>query len=247
MSQVRASAGDGSMMTDTRKRLVIFDFDGVLIDSENIALEELRNCIRAYGVEIDLAETRARFLGSSVADHMAFITERTGRPCPDSFRADWHERLYGRYRKELQLVPGAADTLSGLDEAGIPYAIATGGAVERLNVGLECTGLTERFDGRAFSAELVARGKPAPDIFIYTAEQIGVAASDCLVVEDAPHGTRGALAAGMRVAGFTGGSHFEAMRDRAAETLLHAGAEVIVDTHAALLDYVLEWADELPE
>jgi len=218
---------------------VIFDFDGVLIDSETIALEELRSCIGVYGVDISLAETRSRFLGSSVADHMAFIAERTGKPCPDGFRSDWHEMLYRRYRTELQLVPGARATLDALDDAGIAYAIATGGAVERLNVGLECTGLTSRFKGRAFSAELVARGKPAPDIFLYSAEQMGVPPSRCVVVEDASHGVKGALAAGMRVIGFTGGSHFAGMKDEAAETLRSAGALEMASDHAELLDRLL--------
>ncbi|WP_339757254.1 HAD family phosphatase [uncultured Hoeflea sp.] len=234
-------------MTDSQERLVIFDFDGVLIDSENIALEELRNCICAHGVEIDLAETRARFLGRSVADHMAFITERTGQPCPESFRSDWHDRLYSRYRRELQLVHGAAETLSGLDEAGIPYAIATGGAVERLDVGLECAGLTSRFAGRAFSVELVARGKPAPDIFIYTSEQLRMSAANCLVVEDSPHGIRGAVAAGMQTVGFVGASHFAGIRYEATEILSAAGADLVVVDHAALLDRILRWAGGLSD
>jgi HAD superfamily hydrolase (TIGR01509 family) len=147
--------------------------------------------------------------------------------------------LYRRYRTELQLVPGARATLDALDDAGTAYAIATGGAVERLNVGLECTGLTSRFKGRAFSAELVARGKPAPDIFLYSAEQMGVPPSRCVVVEDASHGVKGALAAGMRVIGFTGGSHFAGMKDQAAETLRSAGAQEMASDHAELLDRLL--------
>jgi beta-phosphoglucomutase-like phosphatase (HAD superfamily) len=222
--------------------LVIFDFDGVLIDSETIALEELRNCIGVYGVDISLAETRSRFLGSSVADHMAFIADRTGKPCPDGFRSDWHEMLYRRYRTELGLVAGAKATLDALDGAGIAYAIATGGAVDRLNVGLECTGLASRFEGRAFSAELVARGKPAPDIFLYTARQMNVQPRGCVVVEDAPHGVKGALAAGMRVIGFTGGSHFAGMRDQAAETLGSAGVHGLASYHAELLNNLMGWA-----
>lgn len=229
-------------MSGDNDLLVIFDFDGVLIDSETIALEELRNCIAVYGVDISLAETRSRFLGSSVADHMAFIAERTGKPCPEGFRSDWHEMLYRRYRTELRLVSGAKATLDALDDAGIAYAIATGGAVDRLNVGLECTGLTSRFRGRAFSAELVARGKPAPDIFLYSADQMGVPPSRCVVVEDASHGVKGALAAGMRVIGFTGGSHFAGMRDQATETLLAAGSETTASNHAGLLQLLLHWS-----
>ncbi|WP_420409622.1 HAD family hydrolase [Hoeflea sp.] len=229
-------------MSNGSDLLVIFDFDGVLIDSETIALEELRNCIDAYGVDISLAETRSRFLGSSVAHHMAFIAERTGKPCPPEFRSDWHDMLYRRYRSELRLVPGAEATLDALDEAGIGYAIATGGAVDRLGVGLECAGLTSRFADRAFSAELVPRGKPAPDIFLYTARQMGVSPSGCVVVEDAPHGIKGALEAGMRVIGFTGGSHFAGMESEAVTTLRSAGAQQMASDHLELLKLLLDLA-----
>lgn len=231
------------MTTNATDKLVIFDFDGVLIDSETIALEELRNAIADYGVEIGFEETRSRFLGSSVADHMAFIAERTGRPCPEGFRGDWHNRLFDRYNRELQMVSGALDTLVGLDRAGIAYAIASGGAVDRLDFGLECAGLAPRFAGRAFSAELVKRGKPAPDIFLYAAAQLGAAPEACMVVEDAPHGTKGAKAAGMRVVGFVGGTHLSALRDRASDELAAAGAETVLRSHDDLLPYLLTWAD----
>lgn len=216
--------------------LVIFDFDGVLADSETIALEELAAEITLRGVPLTAAEAAARFLGASTADHMRFITERTGQPCGADFPDVWHQRLYRRFATELYPVTGAVATLDHLDRLGIPYCIGSGGSVDRLARALSCIGLTKRFADRAFSAELVARGKPAPDLFLFAAERMGVAPAACLVVEDAPAGVRAALAAGMDCLGFLGGSHLTASAGDHAARLAECGARTSVASHAALRD-----------
>lgn len=144
--------------------LVIFDFDGVLADSEAIALEELAAEITLRGVSLTAAEAAVLFLGATTADHMRFITQHTGRPCGADFPEVWHQRLFRRYASELRPVAGAIATLDLLDRLGIRYCIGSGGSVDRLARALSCIGLTQRFADRAFSAEQVARGKPAPDL-----------------------------------------------------------------------------------
>lgn len=219
-------------------RLVIFDFDGVLADSEGIAIEELAAEITARGAPITPEEAQARFLGASTRDHMAYIADRTGQPCGSDFPDCWHARLFGRYSRELQPVPGAVETLDQLQAAGVAACIGSGGAVPRLAFALRCLGMAARFEGRAFSAEMVARGKPAPDLFLFAAAQMGVSPAECVVIEDAVAGLRAARAAGMRAVGFTGGSHLAANRTPYAETLRQEGAEAICTSHAELRDWL---------
>lgn len=214
--------------------LVIFDFDGVLADSEGIAIEELAAEMTARGATITAAEAQARFLGASTRDHMAFIAAQTGAPCGADFPDVWHRRLFTRYACELQAVPGALATLDLLDGAHIPYCIGSGGAVDRLDHALRAIDLAERFAGRAFSAEMVARGKPAPDLFLHAAAKMGVAPDRCLVVEDAPAGVRAAGAAGMRCLGFVGGSHLAGQAEDHAALLRQAGAGAICASHPEL-------------
>jgi HAD superfamily hydrolase (TIGR01509 family) len=215
-------------------RLVIFDFDGVIADSEIIALEELAAEMTARGAAIGYADAKERFLGASTREHMAFITEQNGTPCSTDFPDAWHARLYARFARELQAVPGAVATLDELDRLGLRYCIASGGAPARLQVALHSLGLTGHFGARVFSAEMVARGKPAPDLFVFAAAQMQVAPEACVVVEDATAGVRGACAAGMRVVGFTGGSHLTGNEAPHAAALQAAGAQVVVQSHAEL-------------
>lgn len=213
--------------------LVIFDFDGVLADSETIALEELAAELTARGAPISPGEA-TRFLGASTRDHMEWLAGVTGQPCGADFPAAWHARLYARYRAGLGPVPGAVETLDRLERAGMAYCIASGGAVERLGVALDCLGLADRFAGRAFSAEMVARGKPAPDLFLHAAAVMAVAPEACVVVEDAPAGVIAARAAGMVALAFTGGSHLATRAEAHGAALVANGAEVALASHAAL-------------
>lgn len=215
-------------------RLVIFDFDGVIADSEAIALQELAGEMTARGAAVTYEEARQRFLGVSTATHMAFISERSGRACGADFPDVWHQRLYRRYRAELAPLAGVGKTLDYLDRHAIAYCIASGGAVDRIAFALDCLGLTERFQGRTFSAEMVARGKPAPDLFLHAAAALGVVPGRCLVVEDALSGIRAARAAGMPSIGFLGGTHLAGAADAHGAGLEAAGADALVTSHEEL-------------
>lgn len=221
------------MEADDIPDLVIFDFDGVIADSEGIAIEELAAEMTRRGATITVAEAQARFLGASTRDHIAFIQARTGDPAAD-FPAVWHERLFMRYATELQPVPGALETLDYLDARGIAYCIGSGGAVDRLSHALRHLGLAERFQGRAFSAEEVARGKPAPDLFLHAAARMGAEPAKCIVIEDAPAGIEAATAAGMHSIAFVGGSHLRGREAAQAKLLTERGAVGICPSHEAL-------------
>lgn len=219
--------------------LVIFDFDGVLVDSEVISLGTLRDTLRDYGADLSETEVRRRFLGGAfhgVLDYLKALPA-TARPV-ETFETTWYATLFTRFRAELQPMPGALALLDHLDGVGTAYCIASSGSVKRLGVALAATGLGARFGDRVFSADMVARGKPAPDIFLHAARQMGHAPDACLVVEDSPAGAEAAHAAGMRAIGFVGGSHLRGFAREHGGALMDRHAERVIDDLGAVRDLV---------
>ncbi len=182
--------------------LVIFDCDGVLIDSERLAVKVDVQVLRELGWPLSEEEVIERFVGRSDRDTQAAIEAHLGRRLPPG----WDERFKPLYQAafaaELAPVEGV---LEALDQITLPYCIASSGTHEYLRHMLGLTGLYERFEGRIFSAEDVAAGKPAPDLFLHAAARIGAAPAACVVVEDSRAGVDAARAAGMRVLAFAGG------------------------------------------
>ncbi len=219
-------------------RLVIFDFDGVLANSEIISLGELRKSLAAFDIHLEESELVTRFLGASFADIVAFVKQRNGNGDEDAFREKWYGALFARYERELKLMPGARQLLDGLDAAGIRYCIASGGSVKRLGFALRVLDLAARFDKAAFSVDMVDAGKPAPDLFLHAAEAMQTDIADCLVIEDATAGAEAAERAGMRCIGFVGGDHLATRREEHARLLLERGVERIVHTLPEILDHL---------
>ena len=184
--------------------LVIFDCDGVLIDSEVISARMLIAELHGYGVDMDMAFVSRHFLGRSYPAVLAEVRTRWGVALPERFEADYRARLLAAFETELRVMPGIVEALGDL---GRPYCLATSSSPVRLRRSLELTGLAALFEGVSFTASEVARGKPAPDLFLHVAAKMGAAPDRCLVIEDSLNGCRGGLAAGMEVWRFTGGSH----------------------------------------
>lgn len=218
-------------MIDANEReiAVIFDFDGVLVNSEIIALAELKKCLAEFGIALDLSELIARFLGTSFEDIEAFVHRETGERPTEAFRETWYARLFDRYSRELSIMPGALELLNELDARKTKYCIASGGSYRRLNFALKVTGLEGRFPGRAYSADSVPRGKPEPDLFIFAAERLNVSPENCFVVEDAVVGVRAAAKAGMRSLAFVGGGHLSGYRELHSRRLSGAGATAVLE------------------
>ncbi|WP_207101842.1 HAD family hydrolase [Paracoccus shandongensis] len=224
-------------MTDIRA--VIFDMDGCLVDSEPMSLETLAGMMAAEGLHATPGDLRKRFLGMSIQAIVGHIARALDREDLPDFARNFEERLLARYPAELRVIPGIPALLDGLAARGIAVAIATGSSVRRLGVTLEVAGL-DRFGANIFSADQVRRGKPAPDLFLLAAERLGIAPAACAVMEDSPHGIAGAVAAGMRPVGFTGGTHLEGMRDDHARRLREAGAVTVLSDMAGMLDALLD-------
>lgn len=215
-------------------QLVIFDMDGVLLDSEHIALDELRRLMQAYGVAVSETEAREKYLGVSVSVPATHVAVERADITTDQFKHEWHERLFERYLTELSVVQGAIGFIEQLRDNGLPYCIATGSSVDRLEHSLRCANIDHLFTDRSFSADIVERGKPEPDVFLLAANTMGVHPHHCVVIEDASAGITGAIRAGMMALGFIGGSHLMPDQNAHRELLLSRGASHVFDSFSTL-------------
>ena len=203
-------------------RGLIFDCDGVLVDSEPLAAAEIEALLQGLGAPITRARIYDEFLGRSFSAIVEAARDQgvdLGPALPG-----YAEALALRFRRELRPVPGMAEALAQL--LG-PRAVASSSAPERLQLSLSLTGLAPLFGPHVYSATQVARGKPEPDLFLFAARHLGIAPADCVVIEDSPAGLRAARAAGMRVIGFLGSSH--AAPARLAEKLAALAPDALID------------------
>ncbi|MFF7141423.1 HAD family hydrolase [Streptomyces nodosus] len=187
-----------------RYDLVIFDNDGVLVDSEPISNRLLAAYLTELGHPTTYEDSIRDYMGSAMHRVHDLVLERTGERLPADFDDVFHTRVFAAFERELKPVTGVVDVLAALSADGVPFCVASSGSHERIRVGHRTTGLDQWFDDeRIFSSQDVGRGKPAPDLFLYAAERMGVAPDQCLVIEDSPLGVQAAVAAGMEVYGFT--------------------------------------------
>ncbi|MEU6245754.1 HAD family hydrolase [Streptomyces sp. NPDC047024] len=187
-----------------RYDLILFDNDGVLVDSEPISNRLLAAYLSELGHPTSYEDSIRDYMGSAMHRIHELVLERTGRRLPEDFDDVFHARVFAAFERELRAVAGVEGVLEKLAADGVPYCVASSGSHERIRVGHRTTGLDRWFEeGRVFSSQDVGRGKPAPDLFLYAAERMGVAPERCLVVEDSPLGVQAAVAAGMDVYGFT--------------------------------------------
>jgi HAD superfamily hydrolase (TIGR01509 family) len=183
-------------------RLLIFDCDGVLVDSEPIAVRIDVEMLAEVGVTMTAEEVIERFVGRSPEVIVAETEARLGRRMPEGWFARGEARIREAYATELQPVPGIVEALGAIED---PVCVASSSGHENLRYKLELTGLYERFAPHIFSATEVANGKPAPDLFLHAASRMGAAPEDCVVIEDSRYGVEAARAAGMDVCGYAGG------------------------------------------
>ena len=182
--------------------LVIFDCDGVLVDSERLAVRIDVQILARLGWVITEAEVIERFVGRSDKSIKADIEAQLGRPLPDDWEQEFQSLYRAAFAAALTPVPGVVEAL---DRITLPTCVASSGSHDKMRYTLGLTGLYERFAGRIFSVYEVARGKPAPDLFLYAAARMGVDPAACAVVEDSRYGVAAARAAGMRAFAFAGG------------------------------------------
>jgi HAD superfamily hydrolase (TIGR01509 family) len=182
--------------------LVIFDNDGVLVDSEPVANAMLAELLTSYGLAVTAQECIERYLGNTLGRVRDLVETELGHPIPDDFEATYRSEVYPRLAESVEAIAGVAEVLDRLDAAGVASCVASSGIHQRIQITLTTAGLIGRFQGRLFSAEDVGRGKPAPDLFLHAASTMGVEPNRCAVVEDASAGVEAANAAGMTAFGY---------------------------------------------
>jgi HAD superfamily hydrolase (TIGR01509 family) len=190
-----------------RFSLVIFDCDGVLIDSEPIANRVFAERLATVGIAMTPEEVMRAFVGRSRDTCIALAGEMRGEPLPADFADRWDAALHVALEKEVRPVEGIPELLRSLK---LPYCVASNGEPRHMRIGLGASGLMPLVDGRLFSAAEVACPKPAPDVYLHAATTMGFAPERCAVVEDTPTGVKAGVAAGMTVFGYAGGPQSDA-------------------------------------
>jgi HAD superfamily hydrolase (TIGR01509 family) len=203
--------------------LIIFDCDGVLVDSEVISCRAHSETLTRNGYPITPDQVLQRFLGVSDREARLMIETEIGRKLPDDLEAQVKQATLRFYEGDLQAIANVGDAIAAID---LPRCVASSGTPEKIRHGLTCAGLYDLLSPHIFSATQVGRGKPAPDLFLFAAEQMKADPGRCVVIEDSVPGVVGARAAGMSVLGFFGGSHCTPGH---AELLRAAGAAVTFD------------------
>jgi HAD superfamily hydrolase (TIGR01509 family) len=201
--------------------LVIFDCDGVLVDSEVLSNGLLAEMMTELGHAMTTEEALQKFAGRSLADVLALAESVLGRPIPEDLGRHYGQLLSERLRHELKPVAGAKEAVAALP---CPRCVASSSTFERIRLSLDVTGLTPLFGDNIFSATQVAHGKPAPDLYLFAADAMAAAPSASVVVEDSPLGVTAGVAAGMTVIGFTGAEHGAGLAQR----LSAAGARCVI-------------------
>ena len=179
--------------------LVIFDCDGVLVDSERITNQVFADMLNELGIPLTLNDMFEQFVGNSMAQCLQKISAMLGKEPPSDFITSYRNRTKAALEAKLLPIPGIEDALNLME---IPYCVASSGDREKMRTTLGITGLWPRFEGKLFSVTEVANPKPAPDVFIYAASKYGVCAEKCAVVEDTPTGVIAGVAAGMTAFGY---------------------------------------------
>lgn len=210
--------------------LIIFDCDGVLVDSERIANTVFMNILNEIGLNLTLDMMFDRFVGHSSSQCMQIIEEMLEVPPPENLENRYKEEINKALKSHVKPINGIAEVLDSLI---IPYCVASSGTHEKMNTTLVSTDLLKYFNGNIFSTTEVARGKPYPDIYLYAANKMGVNPQNCLVIEDTPTGVRGGVSAGMTVFGYS-----ELMP---ATRLIEAGAKLTFDSMDKLLSHISEF------
>ena len=222
-------SGEAPLSTSGRFEFVIFDCDGVLIDSETVALPVLGTMLAELGASLDVDEVHRRFGGLSLAQVMAEVASTIGSPPPPAFEADFARRSEDALRTALVPIPGVTGVLEGLK---LPFCTASNAESAEIRFNLDVAGLRHHFGDRIFTATDVEHPKPAPDLYLLAAETHGVDPAACAVVEDTPTGVAAGTAAGMHVFGYSVRHSEDALRAAGARDTFRHMDELLPLLHA---------------
>jgi HAD superfamily hydrolase (TIGR01509 family) len=230
----------GDILTRQARALIIYDFDGVIADSEVLANAVLAEIVTELGTPTTVEDSYHRYMGKRFADVVAAVEASVGAPLPDDFGAVYQARTLERFRRDLCTVAGAREHILAFFDT--PKCIASSSSPDRLKLCLDVLQLQSEFGPNVFSASSVARGKPHPDIFFHAAHRMGVVPAHCIVIEDSASGVEAGRAAGMTVVGLLAGSHVQAGHD---ERLRRAGAQYLARTFKEAQGMTRQFLDKI--
>lgn len=183
----------------SKYKCIIFDCDGVLVDSENIGGGVLLDMANSLGASLELESLDGLFKGKSLNVCMEIISEAVSKPLPKTFESEYREKSFEAFKKEIQPIEGIEEVLKNLE---VPFCVASSGPESKIRLNLELTGLLPFFEGNIFSCYTIKKWKPEPDIFLWAARTMGFKPNECLVIEDSLSGVRAANAGGFEVFGY---------------------------------------------
>lgn len=195
-------------------RLVIFDCDGVLVDSERISNEVLADILGMHGIALSWMDAQTTFVGQSTGQIRTTVTELFGITLPDDWSAHYYERMIPALASRVEAIDGAIDAVRAVRAAGLKFCVASQGPMAKIEATLTSVGLWGEFEEAVYSAYMVQRPKPAPDLFLFAAQNMNVAPAECVVIEDSPMGVAAAVGAGMQVLAFCPNGGADMMRAR---------------------------------
>ncbi|WP_166388144.1 HAD family hydrolase [Catellatospora methionotrophica] len=207
-------------------KAVVFDCDGVLVDSEIINNAVFAELVTRAGLPTTLEQSIERYMGRSTTECVADVERELGRPVGFDLPTVYEHEVLARQRDELKAVDGVRDLLEVLRDAAMPVCVASSGTPPEIAFRLRVTGLAAYFGEHCYSASMVARGKPEPDLFLLAADRIGIDPADCALIEDSPFGVRGGRAAGMTVLGYAALASADTLRTAGAAHVVTAMAQV---------------------
>lgn len=190
-------------------KCIIFDCDGVLVDSEAISIGTLVNMAASHGAIIDENFAHQHFLGKSLEFCFDYIADLANKQLPDDFEEDFRARTFEAFQKELQPIKGIHELLANIK---VPIAVASNGPADKIKLNLTTTKLIDKFNGNIFSAYDINSWKPNPELYLHAAKIMGFEVEDCVIIEDSPAGVQAALAGGFDVFGFTNHVNFDVLQ-----------------------------------
>lgn len=190
-------------------KCIIFDCDGVLVDSEAISIGTLVEMAKSHGASIDLDYAHQLFLGKSLEFCFNYISDLAQKKLPENFEEEFRKRTFEAFQKELQPIKGIHDLLAKIN---VPIAVASNGPADKIRLNLTTTQLIDKFEGNIFSAYDINSWKPNPKLYLHAAKTMGFDVKDCVIIEDSPAGVQAALSGGFDVFGFTNHANFDALQ-----------------------------------
>ncbi len=207
--------------------LIIFDCDGVLVDSEPIGNRLIADALTEAGLPISADNALDQFLGGKLTLIKEEVEKKLNKTLSENWVENIYEKQFAEFRKKLLKIPGIDEVLDFIESTGTPICVGSNGPPNKMEVSLGVTGLIDKFRGRIFSADHVGAAKPAPDLYLFCARQMGVIPSRCLVIEDSPRGAMAGVSAGMTVYGYAGGTD--------ADKLTEAGCSAVFENMKDLI------------